>query len=98
MIFPLGDDNRDRRTAPVVNVVLIVINVAVFVFFQRLGNNEQFTMAFATVPREIVTGKDVITPDQIKLEPTVEGPQPVKIPGLAPTPIPVYLTLLTAMV
>src|SRR5205823_8849204 len=66
-------------------------------FFQRLGTNEQFTMSFAAVPAEIVSGKDIITQPQVKLEPTVEGPQPVKIPGLGPTPIPIYLTLLTAM-
>jgi rhomboid family protein len=97
MVFPLGDDNRDRRSVPVVNISLIAVNVLVFVLFQRMGTNEQFTMAFAAVPAEIVTGKDIITPDQVKVMPELEGPRQETIPGLQPTPIPVYLTLLTAM-
>ncbi|HMC10050.1 MAG TPA: rhomboid family intramembrane serine protease [Pirellulaceae bacterium] len=97
MIFPLGDDNRDRRTVPVVNIGLIVVNILVFVVFQQFGTNEQFTMSFSTVPKEIVTGRDVITPAHVEVEPTVEGPQQVTVPGLGKTPISVYLTLLTSM-
>jgi membrane associated rhomboid family serine protease len=97
MIFPLGDDNLDRRSVPVVNVVLIAINVIVFVFFQGMGTNDKFTMAFSTVPAEIVSGTDLVTEDRVEQVPTIEGPQKVKIPGLEPTPISVYLTLLTSM-
>src|SRR6266850_4521186 len=97
MIFPLGDDNRDRRTVPVVNIALIAANALVFVIFQRMGTNEEFTMAFAAVPAEIIKGKDIVTPDRIERQPELEGPRQEKIPGLKPTPIPVYLTLLTAM-
>jgi membrane associated rhomboid family serine protease len=39
MVFPLGDDNSDRTSFPVVNVALIVANVLVFVLFQGLGSN-----------------------------------------------------------
>src|SRR5262245_2817974 len=97
MIFPLGDDNRDRRTLPVVNLVLIAANVLVFVLFQRLGENEKFTMAFATVPAEIVRNKDIITQDRVEMVRTPRGVQQVVVPGLQPTPIPVILTLITAM-
>jgi rhomboid family protein len=97
MVFPLGDDNRDRRTLPVVNIGLIAANVLVFVLFQRLGENEKFTMAFATVPAEIIHNKDIVTPDQVKVVRTPQGRQQVTIPGLQPTPIPVILTLITAM-
>jgi membrane associated rhomboid family serine protease len=92
-MIPIGDDNSDRRTTPFVNWLLIAANVFVFVVFQGLGTNQRFTMAFATVPAEILTGKDIAeaipirdaygrTVDQLVLE---------------PTPIPVFLTLFTAM-
>jgi membrane associated rhomboid family serine protease len=98
MIFPLGDDNTDRRVFPVVNIVLIAANVLVFVVFQGMGANKKFTMAFACVPEEIVTGKDLITQDQVLVRQDATGRQRrVEIPGLQPTPISVYLTLFTAM-
>ena len=53
MVFPLYDDNSDRTTTPIVNYVLIAINILVFVFLQQLGNNDRFTYAFSTVPEEI---------------------------------------------
>jgi membrane associated rhomboid family serine protease len=95
MLFPIADDNSDRRTTPVVNYVLILTNILVFVFLQGLGNNEKFTYAFSTVPGEIVTGRDIVTPDRILVQPFTG--QRLEMPGLQPTPIPVYLTLLTAM-
>jgi len=58
-MLPIGDDNSDRRFAPLVNYVLIAINVLVFVFLQGMGGNEKFTYAFSTVPAEILTGKDL---------------------------------------
>lgn len=97
MVFPIGDDNSDRTIFPVVTVVLIAINVFVFVVFQGMGANEAFTMAMSTVPREIITGRDIVTEDHVETVPTAEGPREVNIPGLKPTPISVYLTLLTAM-
>jgi membrane associated rhomboid family serine protease len=95
MLFPIADDNSDRRTTPVVNYVLILANIFVFVFLQGLGNNERFTYAFSTVPAEIVTGKDIVTPDRILVQPFTG--QRLEMPGLQPTPIPVYLTLITSM-
>jgi len=58
-MLPIGDDDSDRRFAPLVNYVLIAINVLVFVFLQGMGGNEKFTYAFSTVPAEILTGKDI---------------------------------------
>ena len=80
-----------------VNIALIAMNVLVFVLFQGMGTNEKFTMAFSAVPAEITSGKDIVTPDQVKVVRNVDGPHRELIPGLQPTPIPVYLTLLTAM-
>ncbi|HEV7746986.1 MAG TPA: rhomboid family intramembrane serine protease [Pyrinomonadaceae bacterium] len=95
MVFPLYDDNSDRTITPIVNYVLIAINILVFVFLQQLGSNDKFTYAFSTVPQEIVTGRDVRTPDRV-VEHPVTG-QELLIPGLQPTPFSVYLTLIFSM-
>lgn len=96
MVFPIGDDNTGRTTTPLVTYVLIAANVLVFVFFQGLGSEDnRFTYAWATVPQEIVTGRDLVTPDRVvTVEPTN---QRMRIPGLQPTPGSVYLTLLVSM-
>lgn len=93
-MFPLGDDNSDRTTTPIVNYVLIAVNILVFVFLQGLGSNDKFTYAYATVPQEIVTGRDVDKPVEIK-DP-VSGNRGATI-DLQPTPVSVYITLLTSM-
>ena len=95
MVFPLYDDNSDRTTTPIVNYVLIAINVLVFVFLQQLGNNDRFTYAFSTVPQEIVTGRDITTDDRVR-EDAITG-QRLLIPGLQRTPFSVYLTLIISM-
>jgi membrane associated rhomboid family serine protease len=95
MVFPLYDDNSDRTITPIVNYALIAINILVFVFLQQLGNNDRFTYAFSTVPQEIISGRDVTTPDRV-VEHPVTG-QRLLIPGLQPTPFSVYLTLIFSM-
>lgn len=95
MLMPVGDDNSDRRLKPLVNYLLIAANIFVFIFFQGLGTNEKFTYAFSTVPQEIISGKDVVTEDQM-YEDTVTGER-FKVSGLQPTPISVYITLITSM-
>jgi membrane associated rhomboid family serine protease len=95
MVFPLSDDNSDRLLVPVVNYVIIAVNVFVFVVFQGMGANDKLTYKLATVPAEIRTGKDVVTEDRVVTDP-VSGEQ-FLAPGLQPTPISVYLTLLTSM-
>jgi membrane associated rhomboid family serine protease len=94
MIFPIGDDNSDRSTTPYVNYLLLALNILVFVLFQGLGSNEQFTYAWATVPQEIVTGADIARP--VVVQDPVSGDPVGRIP-LQPTPGSVYLTLLTSM-
>ncbi len=95
MLFPIGDENTGRTITPFVNYALILVNVLVFVFLQGLGSNEKFTYAFSTVPAEIITGRDIATRDRIMVQPFTG--QRVEMPGLQPTPIPVYLTLITSM-
>jgi membrane associated rhomboid family serine protease len=94
-MIPIGDDNRDRRTRPFVTWALIAVNVLVFVFFQGLGNNERFTYAYSTVPAEILSGKDVVTPDRAFLDRSTG--HRYLVPGLQPTPVPVFLTIFISM-
>ena len=95
MVFPIGDDNSDMRIVPLVNYVLIALNVLVFVLFQGMGTNDRFTYSFSTVPAEIRTGKDVVSSDHVVVDPA--SGQEFTAPGLQPTPWSVYLTLLTSM-
>jgi membrane associated rhomboid family serine protease len=94
-MFPIGDDNSDRTITPWVNYLLIATNLFVFVFLQGGGSNDRFTYAFSTVPQEIVTGRDLVTPSR-EVEDPVSG-QTFRAPGLQPTPVSVYLTLFTSM-
>jgi membrane associated rhomboid family serine protease len=95
-MMPIGDDNSDRRIFPYVNIALIVINVLVFVLLQGLGTNEKFTYAWSTVPAEITTGKDIVTEDRvIGVDPSTG--ERVRGGGLEPTPVSVYLTLISSM-
>jgi membrane associated rhomboid family serine protease len=91
MVFPIADDNTGRVRTPYVTYLLIALNVLVFVFLQGLGTNEQFTYAFSLVPEEIRTGEDIARPVSVQI-----GEQTTRIP-LQPTPVHVYLTLLTSM-
>ena len=91
MVFPIRDDNTGRTRTPYVTYALIALNVFVFVFFQGLGANDRFTYAFSTIPQEIRTGKDVAGNVPVEL-----GGERGTIP-LQPTPVAVYLTLITAM-
>ena len=74
MVFPIGDDNRDRKTFPIVNYILIAINILVYVYYQKLGQNDNFTLAYSTIPAEVLTGKDIITKSGLGVT-----PQPVQL-------------------
>jgi len=84
MLFPIGDDNSERRIIPFVNYTLIAINVLVFLY--QMGN-EDFTLGYSVVPREITEGRDIV------------GTVPVGRSRLRLTdsPSPIYLTLLSSM-
>jgi membrane associated rhomboid family serine protease len=97
MVFPIGDDNSDRRTFPAVTIALLIANIFVFVVLQGMGQNEDFTMAYVQVPAEIISGRDIVTEPSVH-DVNVQGQViQVPVPGLQPTPIPVWLTLLTAI-
>ena len=95
MLLPVGDDNRDRRTTPLVNYFLIIVNILVFVFLQDLGSNEKFTNSFSLVPEEIVTGKDIVTSGGVYTDP--QTGERVRVTGLQPTPSTVYITFFTSI-
>lgn len=94
MFLPIGDDDRDRTTTPYINYLFIIINILVFIFLQGMDANDHFTYAYATVPAEILSGHDVVTNAKV-FEDAITG-QRFTMPGLEPTNIPVYFTLLTA--
>ena len=95
MLLPIADENDDRQMTPLVNYALILTNVLVFVFLQGFGSNDRFTYAYSTVPAEIKSGRDIVTRDRVLVQPLTG--QEVQVPGLQPTPIPVYLTIITSM-
>lgn len=95
MVLPIGDDNRDRKTFPFINYLLLGLNIFVFIHWQQWGHNVHLTYAYATVPGEILTGQDIVTRAKVLIDPYT-GQQMV-LPGLGVTPIPVFLTLFTSM-
>ncbi|MCS3801222.1 rhomboid family intramembrane serine protease [Niastella sp. OAS944] len=74
MVFPIGDDNRDRKTVPYVNYLLIALNIFVYVYWQGLGRNDNFTLAFSTIPAEVLSGQDITTKSGLGIT-----PQPVQL-------------------
>ncbi len=84
-LFPIGDDNSDRRITPYVTYALIALNFAVFVFLQM--PSDAFTYGYAVIPAEILRGGDLVRPIA-----TGAGVIPQ-----APGPNPIQLTILSAM-
>lgn len=92
-MFPISDDNSDRKIQPIVNYAFIVINILVFLLLQQIGSNDAFTYAFSLVPREITSGVDLAGLIDFK---DASG----KIIGEVvhqPTPLPVYFNFLSSM-
>jgi membrane associated rhomboid family serine protease len=52
-MFPLGDDNSQRRSLPIVTVALIALNV--LVFFVELSGGQTFIQQWAFVPRRFAS-------------------------------------------
>jgi len=95
MVFPIGDDNRDRKTVPIVNYLLIALNIFVYVYWQKLGTNNHFTYAYSAVPAEILTGHDIVSQSVVQVNPITGDAE--RVPGLEVTNIPVFFTLFTSM-
>jgi membrane associated rhomboid family serine protease len=95
MLMPIGDDNRDRTTYPIINYIFIAINILVFIYFQGCGTNENFTYSFSLVPEEIATGDDIVTDDRVLYDPISN--EDIYVTGLQPTPVSVYITFFTSI-
>jgi len=93
MIIPIGDDNRDRHITPVVNYILIAINLLVFVFLQDMARDEAFVYTYSTVPAEILSGRDIA--GTFGFQNPISGE--MHYITLGRSDLPVYSTLLTSM-
>ncbi len=91
MLFPISDDDRHLDGPAWVTITLLLLNVLVFVVFQGLGANEPFTYGWSVIPQEITTGEDLTSPTTVEL-----AGERVTIPH-APGPVPIFLTVLSAM-
>jgi membrane associated rhomboid family serine protease len=59
-MLPIGDENSCRRGSAPVTWIIIAINVAIFVFFQRFGSDMARTLALAAIPAEIASGQGLV--------------------------------------
>jgi membrane associated rhomboid family serine protease len=89
MLFPLGDDNTDRKTTPFVVYGLIAVNALVWML--QLSWGEAFTVGYAAIPFEIVNNRDLVGPDIIDA-----GTEQIAIRQYD-GPFPIQFTLLSAM-
>lgn len=89
MVMPLGDDNLDRRSVPIVTYALIAINVVVWLL--ELGGGERFINGYSAVPFEITNNTDLVGTQTVEA-----GGQRIPI-ELYAGPKPIYLTLLSSM-
>jgi membrane associated rhomboid family serine protease len=89
-MMPIGDEAHPRGGLPLINLLIIGINLAVFFLLQV--PDEAFTMGFSTVPREIATGEDLVGPVRVQL-PNCETETLQHTAG----PSPIWLTLFTSM-
>ena len=88
-MLPIGDDDNPAQVFPIVNLVIIAINVAVFLY--QLVSPD-FTNGYACVPVEITTGRDLVGQFQLSLP---DGTAAVIDEARGPTPI--WITLFSSM-
>lgn len=62
-MFPIGDDNREITTRPVVTYILIALNVAVFLYELSLSDPQlqAFINQWGLVPRRVTAGGGFLT-------------------------------------
>ncbi|HEX4776974.1 MAG TPA: hypothetical protein VFW74_09395, partial [Acidimicrobiia bacterium] len=74
MVIPLRDDNPTTRT-PVLTIVLIVANLAIFAFVQPHGSESsaRFDYQHAAIPCEVVRGEP-LSSAQIASQSCTPGP------------------------
>lgn len=63
-MLPVGDDGRPGRGITPITFLLIVLNVVVFLYKLSLGAGvENFIRTYGAVPAEILTGRDIPSPE-----------------------------------
>lgn len=92
--FPLGDDNSQRRSTPVLVYGIIALNAAMWAV--QLARGEPFSNGWSTVPYEITHGVDLTGSSPLALQAIEVGGHMHAMPQY-PGPQPIQLTLLTAM-
>ena len=94
MLFPISDDDRALTGRAWVTLVLLAINLAVYFGLQT---TDAFTYGYSVIPQEITTGTDLVGSASVPVtDPATGEVGSVEIPQ-APGPVPIYLTILTAM-
>jgi len=88
-VIPIGDEDNAPPGFPVINVLLIAINLAVFLY--QLVNPD-FTNGYSAVPVEITTGRDLVGQFPITLP---DGSMALVDEARGPSPI--WLTLISSM-
>lgn len=88
-MIPVSDESHPRGGLPIVNLVVIAANLAVFILIQL--PSEAFTMGFSAIPKEILTGTDLVGPVRVQLP---DGSVETIVEAAGPSPI--WLTLLTS--
>lgn len=88
MIFPIADDDRHLKRVEWVTILLIIANIAVYVYQVA---NPDFTSGFSAIPREIITNTDLVGVQEIQVE--NQRIQLKQTPG----PSPIFLTIFSAM-
>ena len=60
-MIPIGDDKIPNARIPIVNWLLIIINIAVFVFQFQMSNTDgaAFIMKFGAIPQQILSGHNL---------------------------------------
>lgn len=89
MLIPIGDDQTHVRTFAPVTTLLILANVAVFVYAFVLGKD--FTMGYGLIPMEVTRFQDIVG----GMDFVIDGKhqQVYQAPG----PSPIWLTVFTSM-
>src|SRR3990172_4216454 len=64
-MLPIGDDSLPGRGFAWVTATLIGLNVAVFVALQGATGDNPFTYGFSAIPRELLHGVDLVSPEQV---------------------------------
>ena len=92
--FPLGDDNTQRRSFPVLVCGIIGLNAIMWAI--QLARGEAFSNGWSTVPYEITHGVDLTSSSPLALQSINVGGHLHAIPQY-PGPSPIQLTLLSSM-